>query len=58
LKLKPSNYVTAAESAKPGYLARRMKAYAAEEAKRQAQKQANQAEAQEKVIEFREAHGR
>lgn len=53
MKLKPSNYVTAAESAKPGYLQRRMKQYAAEEARKQAVKQANEAEAKAKVATLR-----
>ena len=52
-KPKPSGYVTAEETKKPGYLAKRMKMYRqmVEEAKRKQQE--NEAEAQAKTIKFK-----
>ena len=37
MKLKPSGYVTAAESEKPGYLARRFAKFRAEQREREAE---------------------
>ena len=49
MKLKPSGYSTASESREPGYLRRKLRQYAKDEAERKAKAEAVRIEAAAKV---------